>query len=79
MVGVTDCWRKVGLAINRTPAQSMSDLRHIVDRRNQIVHEADLIRMVRRQTIRRNAVNPDEIEDHIDWLDDFVDALDSIL
>lgn len=60
----------------RTKADVIERLREICLRRNQIVHEADLVRKVkaRRPTLRK--VTREEAEEIVNWVRNYVSAID---
>lgn len=47
-------------------------------RRNMIVHEGDLRRLVRPQQVTRNVLRRADVEDDIRWLRSFIGALDAV-
>lgn len=53
-------------------------LNSIVDRRNKIVHEGDLLRHARGGTVRRKEISPKLVHESLEFLDGFVDILDQI-
>ena len=81
MLGVKDFWREVGKRMPSKPSAEAvtTRLREIADRRNQIVHEADLIlkTKAKRMTIRKIGVQ--EARDSVCWVRDLANAIDGVV
>lgn len=81
MLGVNGAFTKISEEIQ--PHQPKADieerLTRIVHRRNQVVHEGDLQRQSRPQSIKRERVDNDSVEDDLVWLRLFLMAIDTVL
>jgi hypothetical protein len=81
MLGIEDFWTKV--AEEMSPAISkkevISKLREHVIRRNQIVHEADLLRKTKSRGYTLREVDLNKAKDVVNWTNDFVKAIDNII
>lgn len=80
MIGVKEKWPKLSQAIVPTeaPADIKARLNAMAHHRNRIVHEGDLRRLVRPQQVVREAIARPTVDDHLDWIGRFVDALDVV-
>ncbi len=79
MAGVKKGWSKVAGQMGCTVDEIKTRLGSIVHRRNQIVHEGDLRRLVRPRTVEHNDIDEAEVQDHLDWLEQLIGAIDEIL
>lgn len=77
--GVTNCWKQLADRLNETSEAARARLNGMVRRRNQIVHEGDLRRLVRPRTLSFNDVSHDEISADVDWIESLLDAFDYVL
>jgi RiboL-PSP-HEPN len=79
MLGVEDFWGKVAAAMPGAPRKDvvMETLRQIANRRNQIVHEADLVRKARAKSITMREISLKTALKWADWMRDLVIAIDS--
>lgn len=80
MLGVSDFWGSVARKMPGTPSKNeiISMLKAITRRRNQIVHEADLIRTNRHEPSLRD-ISLHEASEWVDWMDDFGAAVDEVV
>lgn len=79
MLGIEDVWTKVAKEMpRRTKDQILSTLRDLVKRRNQIVHEADLILKTRSSKVTVRDISLDQCRAWIEFVKEFVGALDRI-
>lgn len=72
MLGIEDFWGKIAEKLDGRPAKKdvLDTLREITKRRNQIVHEADLIRTSRRDAPLRE-IGHDQAERWVEWMKSF--------
>mgnify|MGYP000730495414 FL=1 len=77
MAGVTKVWSKLETAfVPKSTSKEIKDrLNGIVHHRNQIVHEGGLRRLVRPQAVTRQEIGRANVNDDLDWIQSFVDAL----
>lgn len=80
MLGVNNFWREVANYLPGTPAnrEIMDRLFKIVRRRNQIVHEADIIRKTRARKLTLRDITHADARQTIDWIKDFIEATDQV-
>lgn len=80
MLGIDDFWARVANKMHPRPSKKalIDRLRSITQRRNQIVHEADLVRTNRQQPSLR-AITLTEARDHVDWMRRFGTAVDKVV
>ncbi len=80
MLGVSDFWSKVAEAMPGQPEKQevIRTLRTIAHRRNQIVHEADLLRRTQASKPRLRDVKATQAREWIDWMHAFGSAIDEI-
>jgi len=81
MLGVDDFWTKVSAAIPGAPkkAEVIETLREIARRRNQIVHEADIVRKAKAKTITMRDIDAKTAAKWVAWMRAFVVAIDSVV
>lgn len=81
MLGIHDFWSRLAAAMPGSPTRGavQDHLNEIADRRNQIVHEADLIRKVRMRGMTLRDIKRADGETLVDWLRAFVSAFEKIL
>lgn len=80
MLGIDDFWEKVAANMQGGPAKQdvIDKLRIITQRRNQIVHEADLVRTNRQQPTLRG-ITFLEAKDWVDWMRSFGRAINDVV
>ncbi|MGA4455302.1 HEPN domain-containing protein [Pseudomonas fortuita] len=78
MAGITGGWKKISEKLGEPPAAIKSRLNHIVHRRNQIVHEGDIMRKSRPRHVVFNDISVEQTVDDVDWLQDLIKAMDHI-
>lgn len=64
---------------HQSAAEIQARLGALAGRRNQVVHEGDLQRQSRPQNVRRESVDPVEVERDLLWLRSLVAAIDAVL
>jgi hypothetical protein len=81
MLGVEDFWGKVAEAMPGAlrKADVKENLRQIADRRNQIVHEADLVRKARAKSTTMREITLNTALNWASWMQDFVTAVDAVV
>jgi restriction system protein len=77
MLGIKDFWRKVAGKISggSTSERVTASLRALARRRNQIVHEADLIRKTKAKKTTLRDITEKEAADWINWTEQFIAAV----
>ena len=80
LMGVKDIWTRVETEMKGTlnAADIQMKLNQIVDRRNKITHEADIIRQSRGVNRNFAKINKSDAESAVAFITDFVTALDAI-
>ena len=80
ILGVSDFWGKVANNMPNTPKKGeiQSQLTKVARRRNKIVHEADIVRKISAKNITQNKIERKETIDLVNWVKDFVYAMDSV-
>jgi len=63
---------------NPTPGDVQDTLTKIAKRRNQIVHESDLILKTSAKEISQREITRSEAQNAVEWVSSFVDALDAV-
>jgi hypothetical protein len=81
MLGVGDFWGKVATAMADSPGKDVvqKTLREISQRRNQIVHEADIVRKAKARKITMRDISAKNASDWARWMRNFVAAIDSVV
>ncbi|MFZ1946790.1 MAG: hypothetical protein WAW06_04530 [bacterium] len=77
--GVAKGWSKVAGHLQQQTEVVKGKLDHIVYRRNQIVHEGDLRRLVRPRLLTFNTIAPNEARDTVDFVETLLDAFDKVV
>jgi hypothetical protein len=80
LLGVKDFWRKVSLEMpdNPSPGDVQNELSRIAKRRNQIVHESDLILKTSAKEISQREITQLEARSAVNWVSTFVGALNAV-
>ncbi len=80
MLGLKNFWSSVASSMpgKLTKQQVIDQLRQIAARRNQIVHEADLLRRVKAKRLTLREIKRAETERIVDWLETFVNAIRNV-
>jgi hypothetical protein len=79
LLGIQKGWTKISGAM-KEPAQDIKRrLDQIVHRRNQIVHEGDLRRLVRPRKLSFNKIEKGTISGDLDWVESLVTALAAVV
>lgn len=80
LLGVTDFWRKVAAEMPDSPSSGdiQSELTKIANRRNQIVHESDLILKTSAKEISQREITRSEALSAVKWVSSFVIALNTV-
>ncbi|MBT7071360.1 MAG: hypothetical protein HN975_10790 [Anaerolineae bacterium] len=80
LLGIQDFWRKVTSEMpdNPTCEEVQEKLAEITRRRNQIVHESDLIRKTSAKEISQRKIAYINASHYVKWIKDFVNALNQV-
>jgi hypothetical protein len=81
MLGVEDFWARAASEMPGSPDKQdvIFTLKDIALRRNQIVHEADLILKIKPKTITTRSIGATDTREQIEWIRNFVAAIDTIV
>jgi hypothetical protein len=81
MLGVEDFWAKIAKLMPGTPAKGdvVEKLRVIAARRNQIVHEADIVRKMKAKKITLRDITRSTAEEWCTWTRSLVAAIDQVV
>jgi len=81
MAGLSNGWTNIAqqMGNDTSPADIKNRLNQIVKRRNQIVHEGDLRRLVRPRNIEYNQIDAAEVDDDLNWMQQLIDAIDQVV
>jgi restriction system protein len=81
MLGIEDFWGKVSqkFQVNHTKQDIINKLRVISRRRNQIVHEADLILKTKAKKLTLREIDSNEALDWVDWMDELGRVIDKVI
>lgn len=79
-VGIARPFAKLSTAIvpSEAPAAIKAHLNQLSHRRNLIVHEGDLRRLMRPQKITRQSITASFVREELDWIRRFVAAMDVV-
>lgn len=80
MIGLTKAYPSIAAVISpsETATSIKEHLNKLTHRRNAIVHEGDLSRLMRPQNIKRGSITAAEVRVEIDWVRGFVLAVDAV-
>ena len=80
MIGISGAYAALSSALvpSEPPAAIKSHLNRLTHRRNLIVHEGDLTRLMRPRTIKRGDITNAQVVDELEWIRRFITAVDSI-
>ena len=80
MIGIKDFWEKLAKAMpgNPTKGAVQKKLKEISVRRNQIVHESDLVRITRNHGPTLQPISENQAKNWVSWITSFVAAFDKI-
>jgi hypothetical protein len=79
IIGVDDLWGQCAQRMGCQPRDIKKRLDRIVDRRNRIVHEGDILRRKRGGNIAYHPIRVSEVADDIRWLGDLVDSIEDVV
>jgi hypothetical protein len=80
MLGIEDVWTKLAAEMPGRTGKAIRDtLDEIARRRNQVVHEADLIRRTRSGSVTLRDIQYSECEQWVLFIKDFVAAIDTVV
>jgi hypothetical protein len=81
MLGVKDFWGQVSAKMPGTPKKEavMEQLRAIAARRNQIVHEADIVKKAKAKSVTMRDISAKTAAEWVTWMREFVGAVDSVV
>lgn len=79
IIGVDDLWGQCAHRLGCQPRDIHKRLNKIVDRRNRIVHEGDILRRRRGGRIAYHPIRASEVADDILWLGNLVNAIEAVV
>ena len=81
MLGISNFWQSVADEMDGTPPKNdvIKQLREIAKRRNQIVHEADVVLKTKAKDITLRDISRTEAEEWTEWIYEFVWAVDTVI
>lgn len=79
IAGVNKPWEKIAKELGKSTKDCKSWLNGLVHRRNQIVHEGDLMRASRPRRLKFNSVTHAAAEDDVDRMEELIDAIEKIV
>ena len=81
MLGIKDFWREVAKLMSGKPTNEevVKKLQEIARRRNQIVHEADILRKAKSKTVSMREISAKTAVEWSGWMKDFVAAVDAVI
>ena len=80
LMGVSNFWQQTckGLQESAKPEDAQEQINKIVQRRNAIVHEADLPRRISAQTIKCNEIKYKDAKNYVKFIRDFVTSANEV-
>lgn len=77
--GVEKAWSRVATELGCSVDDIRTRLNRIVQRRNQIVHEGDIVRALRPRKLSYNEVDHDSVAADIDWIEELLTAMSDVV
>jgi hypothetical protein len=81
ILGVKDFWKQIADRMPEGPHKAgdiQNQLKKVAQRRNKIVHEADIVRKISAKSITQNSIDRAEAFELVYWVRDFVHAMDGV-
>lgn len=78
LVNVRKPWTALSDYMGEAPQDLQHQLNALSHRRNAIVHEGDIQRQDRPRSIKRQPLGRDEVNQRLEWIARFLDALDKV-
>lgn len=75
LAGIEKPWSKISQELGEPVGEIETHLNKLVHRRNQIVHEGDIMRMSRPRDVRFNTIDVEEVISEIDWIEGLLIAM----
>ena len=81
MLGVDKSWTKLSAVMSppATPEELKTRLNNLAHRRNKIVHEGDLRRLVRPQAVAHEEIEHSTVDEDLTWIRAFIEALTKVV
>jgi hypothetical protein len=78
MAGVKSAWPRIATLMGISQDIIKTRLDGIVNRRNQIVHEGDIVRASRPRNLQYNEVDSDIVAEDIGWIEELLGAIQEV-
>jgi hypothetical protein len=79
LAGFKKGWSRVSELLGVPCDEIKLGLGEIVHRRNQIVHEGDIVRLVRPRDLSYNDISHDEIAARVDWIEELIASIQAMV
>jgi len=79
IAGIEKAWTRVAAELGEDQTNIKKWLNNLVHRRNQIVHEGDLVRASRPRGLRFNKISHVDVRDNIEEVASLIDAMDKVV
>jgi hypothetical protein len=79
LAGIRKAWGQVAAHLTDQPSAIKSRLNRLVHRRNQIVHEGDIMRGSRPRDIHFNPIDATEVSQDVDWVETLIGAMQQVV
>lgn len=79
IAGIEKGWSRTADVLGTKADDIKTRLNRLVHRRNQIVHEGDIMRASRPQSLQYNDAEHDEISADVDWIEQLVAAIEQVV
>lgn len=79
LVGIEDLWEDCSARMNCRPGDITRRLDRVVDRRNRIVHEGDVLRRKRGGRLALHPLTRDEVRSDVAWVADLVNVIEAVV
>ena len=79
LAGIEKGWTRTATVLGMRADDIKTRLNQLVHRRNQIVHEGDIMRASRPQKLQYNDVEQAEVLSDVDWIEQLVTAIEQVV
>lgn len=78
MLGIDDFWKTVGVGLGLSAGEAQTKIRDIAKRRNQIVHEADIVLKTKGKIISLRDISRSEAEEIVSFVEKFITEVEKL-
>jgi hypothetical protein len=79
LAGVEKGWSRIATKMTCSAGDIRERLNRLVHRRNQVVHEGDITRASRPQSLRYNSIDHDAVLTDVDWVEQLLISIEAVV